>query len=414
MAQKGKWESEYDKVEAELMRRHLGETSSTITMNLRMLGRDVAAWDTTLPADEFIHVSVPKKRKKKYVFCHMTQNESPERYCKNEHRDSVPSEPRKTPQMYFEGSPYRPLDHRYLSDPFGLLHVKPSELVTYLRVLTSPPVRFKQCLQMDMTGIDLEWAFPKVHNHYAQTNSGLSGEITQPVNTLTLHQFRRDLKIRSGQTSSTDEIALNSPRSALVLFSNGVTVPELQHKSVELFLKISDSREVAELRYAHHEARCSSMLDHLQAEYSRICQHVSSQDILEALKKFSAMEMRYAGTQDVLQTQHEHQKKIQLHNMRVRERREHNEREAMSQRERLRSSEATWETKEQRLQELRRQRDIKNAEAREKREKRLALHDALHKGIAEKIALQMRDRQKKAEEWRAAFEAKQAQQKKRC
>lgn len=237
---RGKWVSEYDKVEAELLKSHL---QGTATLGLRQLPSN---WDRSIPGPMMDEDDLRRPRPR-------AQTTEPS-HGSSSMLDS-PTRGR------------RPRSAKAATNVSASLSATPlpqrnsADLLRVLFTILDPPVRFRSQIALDLRHIDLKWL-----------RSYVSGDRTP--NLQTIETIREDMLL----TGSTDT-ALNSPRSVVVMFRNGVAVEDLQAQPASAF-DAKDAEESAVMQQ-HHEQRRTALLASLREEYRDLSSNFPLFDLLD-------------------------------------------------------------------------------------------------------------------------------------
>jgi hypothetical protein len=259
---RNRWATDYDKVENELLKTHLGGSA---TLGLRHIPGE---WDRTVPAadTEVEDGFAPVRRRARGG-----NNTSPVRSSTTEphvpHGGAVD-----------RASPKRPMSARSVmnaSAPLSTAHesVSVREMLSVLFTLLDPPLRFRTQINVDTEGIDISWL-----RHF------VTGDRT-PAALLTLDTVREDMFINP---SARHETAITSPRSVIVMLRNGVTVSDLQARPVEHFQTLGVSEATADAEFNHYEERRTKLLDVLRTEYRELSAKCSTFALLDEVSDFRA------------------------------------------------------------------------------------------------------------------------------
>jgi hypothetical protein len=244
-----KWAQEYDRTELELLKPHVG--GPTATMGLRQLP---AAWDRSIPThtddDERIHV--PRAR--------TTDPASSASMSGSMSRTGSPSKqrPRSAKLGLVAGS--------LRASP--LPQKNNTAILRLLFTLLSPPLQFKSQLDLNTEGIDLRWL-----------KTYLAGDRTPTLHTL--ETFRDD---------TADPAAISSPRSAIIVLRNGITIDDLRVKPLSHFRHLGTSENDALHQCQHHEQRRVALLGALREEYRELAVSLPLFELLDEVTAFHQSE----------------------------------------------------------------------------------------------------------------------------
>eukprot|EP00672_Neobodo_designis_P015256 CAMPEP_0174845072 /NCGR_PEP_ID=MMETSP1114-20130205/11500_1 /TAXON_ID=312471 /ORGANISM="Neobodo designis, Strain CCAP 1951/1" /LENGTH=591 /DNA_ID=CAMNT_0016079319 /DNA_START=76 /DNA_END=1847 /DNA_ORIENTATION=+ len=256
---RAKWVSEYDKVEAELLKTHV-PGSGTTTLGLRQIP---ATFDRTIPPPD-IETEGDERRRRRAAGIPRARTTDPGASAGG---PSAPDSPYGSPV----GSPMRrPRSARATNAGARLATATPlpskgtHDVLRLLFTLLDPPMDFKSSVGVDLRGIDLRWL--KGYD---------TGDRMPTLNTI--ETFRDD---------PGDVPPINSPRSAIVVLRNGVAAPDLQVRPVHEFRTLDTSEEEAESRCRHHEERRAALLESLRDEYRELSATLPLFDLLDEVPAF--------------------------------------------------------------------------------------------------------------------------------
>lgn len=155
-------------------------------------------------------------------------------------------------------------------DPYSSLHA----CVRVLDTLLHTPAPFRSSFDLNLQNIDLSWLWNYGNSERAPQSSLLTLE--------TLREEPAD----DHHGSSRHFTVLNSPRSVIVMLQNGVTTSDLVRKPRAAFLTpTNDDEAVAEAQYRHLEDRRRALLQTLRAEYRDICARIPLHELTLALNQ---------------------------------------------------------------------------------------------------------------------------------
>lgn len=316
--ERGRWCSEYDKVEGDLLRNHLG--SDTVTLGLRTAtqGPSVNEFDRRLPsmdepteADklEAIRAASRKPRAASSMAVmattngHHTRASTSDAICRGGahsalgFRDDMSSVGGISPVRHHRAlSPslsvtrcMTALDSSYggatsmngtvnnnnttASSSVGGDPLKSTtKCVKLLDTLLHPPASYKNSFHLNLSGVDLEWMW-----HYAADRA--------PPQLLTLETLRDDA--HGASTSSASGVhgtVINSPRSVMVMLRNGVSVVDLIRRPTSYFERADITLDAADAASQHYEERRRAMLSSLREDYRDVCASVPLHEVVRGLQ----------------------------------------------------------------------------------------------------------------------------------
>ena len=308
-AVRSKWAKEYDRVESELLQHHLAAQQQaadphhhhqqqqpppqTTVVSLRQLD---SGWSREPPTEPLKDPVVMRKKPKNHGFAFRSNSRATER-AQSRYDDSnaddfdspqrrknaaeeiiTPTSQARTSAVgtlqdeSFGGggiSPTRRNNNNNTNSPNKRINqVNPFDLNRWTRVLDAivhPPVQYRASLNvLGAEGWELNWL---------QT-IGRTDRIPslQTLDTLrdSIYQHPKD-------------IALNSPRSILVMLKNGLAVSDLRPRTRESFANNDLPLKEQTIAFQHHEQRRKAVIQSLKNEYRNMAMNLPIHDLIEGL-----------------------------------------------------------------------------------------------------------------------------------